>query len=148
AKGGVIQINFGSSFLTEAANRNAIEGFKAITAFQKEKGVDAESEESKAFEAEWKKAHPLPRATLDDVVAHIDHVVELVGVDHVGLGSDFDGVGDSLPEGLKDVSTYPNLFARLLARGYTDSDIEKIAGGNLMRVWREAERVARVLQGG
>ena len=148
AKGGVIQINFGSSFLTEAANRNAIEGFKALTAFQKEKGIPADSEESKAFEVEWKKAHPLPRATLDDVVAHIDHVVELVGVDHVGLGSDFDGVGDSLPEGLKDVSMYPNLFARLLARGYTDSDIEKIAGGNLMRVWREAERVARVLQGG
>jgi membrane dipeptidase len=142
AKGGVLQINFGSSFLTAAANQNAIDGFRAQAAFVKEKGVAENSPEAKAFEEEWKKENPLPRASLDDVVAHIDHVVEIAGIDHVGLGSDFDGVGDSLPFGLRDVSMYPNLFARLLERGYSEADIEKIAGGNLLRVWRETERVA------
>jgi membrane dipeptidase len=79
---------------------------------------------------------------LDDVVAHIDHVVELVGVDHVGFGSDFDGVGDSLPVGLKSVADYPNLIRALLEAGYSEEDVAKIAGGNLMRVWEEVERVA------
>lgn len=146
AKGGVVQINFGSSFLTAAANKNALDGFLAQAAFVKEKGVDENSPEAKAFEAEWTKKNPLPRANLDDVVAHIDHVVEIAGIDHVGLGSDFDGVGDSLPYGLRDVSMYPNLFARLLERGYSEADLEKIAGGNLMRVWRETERVAEGLR--
>ena len=144
AKGGVLQINFGSSFLTAAANKNAIDGFLAQAAFVKEKGIAEDSAEAKKFEEEWAKKNPLPRASLDDVVAHIDHVVEIAGIDHVGLGSDFDGVGDSLPFGLRDVSMYPNLFARLLERGYSEADIEKIAGGNLMHVWREVERVAKV----
>jgi len=146
AKGGVVQINFGSSFLTAAANKNALDGFLAQTAFVKEKGIDENSPEAKAFEAEWAKKNPLPRANLDDVVAHIDHVVEIAGIDHVGLGSDFDGVGDSLPHGLRDVAMYPNLFARLLERGYSEADLEKIAGGNLMRVWRETERVSEGLR--
>ena len=90
--------------------------------------------------------HPLPYATVADVADHIDHVAQLAGVDHVGLGSDFDGVGDSLPVGLKSVADYPNLVAELLRRGYSDEDVEKILGGNLMRVWREAERVAAELQ--
>ena len=119
---------------------------KAEAAAQAAAQEQAADEMAKAFEAEWAKEHPLPRATLDDVVAHIDHVVKLVGIDHVGLGSDFDGVGDSLPDGLKDVSMYPNLFARLLARGYSESDLEKLAGGNTLRIWREAERVAKELQ--
>lgn len=147
AKGGVLQVNFGSSFLTAAANKNAIDGSLAQAAFVKEKGVAENSPEAKAFEEKWKQENPLPRANLDDVVAHIDHVVAIAGIDHVGLGSDFDGVGDSLPYGLRDVSMYPNLFARLLERGYREADIEKIAGGNLMRVWREAERVAREMRG-
>ena len=145
-KGGVLQISFGSAFLTKEANENSTERLDAVEKFVKEKGVADDSPEAKAFEAQWKKENPLPRATLDDVVAHIDHVVKLVGVDHVGLGSDFEGVGDSLPEGLRDVSMYPYLFARLLARGYSEADIEKIAGGNTIRVWREAERVAKELQ--
>jgi membrane dipeptidase len=81
----------------------------------------------------------MPLATVEDVADHIDHVVELVGIDHVGLGSDFDGVGPSLPEGLKDVSEYPNLFRVLLERGYSEEDVRKVAAGNLMRVWREVE---------
>lgn len=73
---------------------------------------------------------------------HIDHVVELIGIDHVGIGSDFDGVGDSLPTGLKDVSTYPNLVQGMLDRGYSRKDIEKVLSGNLLRVWSEVEKYA------
>ena len=73
------------------------------------------------------------------VADHIDHVVEVSGIDHVGLGSDFDGVGDSLPTGLKDVADYPNLIYTLLKRGYSDEDIQKICSGNVLRVWRSVE---------
>jgi membrane dipeptidase len=76
------------------------------------------------------------------VADHIDHVVKLVGINHVGIGSDFDGVGDSLPVGLKDVSKYPNLIAELLKRGYSDEDIEKICSGNLFRVWTKVISVS------
>jgi membrane dipeptidase len=79
---------------------------------------------------------------VDDVLDHIDRAVELAGIDHVGIGSDYDGVGDSLPVGLKDVSEYPNLVAGLLERGYNEASIAKILGGNLMRVWREVEAYA------
>ena len=82
-------------------------------------------------------------AQVSDVVDHIDRVVELVGIDHVGIGSDYDGVGDTLPNGLKDVSSYPNLIAELQKRGYSTSDIQKILGGNFARVWREVEEYAR-----
>ena len=81
------------------------------------------------------------------MVAHIDHVVALVGADHVGLGSDFDGV-EALPAGLEDVSKLPNLVRRLLEKGYTDADVEKILGGNLLRVWAEVERIGRELRAG
>ncbi len=74
-------------------------------------------------------------STVSKVADHIDHVVNLVGIDHVGLGSDYDGVGDSLPEGLKDVSDYPNLFAELIRRGYSDEDIAKISYKNVFSVW-------------
>ncbi len=79
---------------------------------------------------------------MSDVADHIDHVVSLAGVSHVGLGSDFDGLGDSLPTGLKDVSMYPNLIQELLERGYSEENIRKIAYQNVFRVWREVERIA------
>jgi membrane dipeptidase len=82
------------------------------------------------------------RATVEQVADHIDHVVKLVGIDHVGLGSDFDGVGDSLPVGLKDVSEYPNLIKVLLDRGYSEASIEKICSGNVFRVWEAVEAYA------
>ncbi len=147
SKGGVIQINFGSSFLTAAANAYSDTFWSARAAFVEQGNFDEHAPEVEAWEKAYEKEHPLPRATLEDVVAHIEHVVELVGVDHVGLGSDFDGVGDSLPTGLQDVSMYPNLFAKLLARGWSEENLAKLAGGNLMRVWREAEEVAKRLQG-
>ena len=73
---------------------------------------------------------------------HFDRVVQLVGIDHVGIGSDYDGVGDTLPVGLKDVSTYPTLIQGLLERGYSRKDIQKVLGGNLIRVWKEVEEYA------
>ena len=84
----------------------------------------------------------MPFANVAQVADHFDHVVALAGVDHVGIGSDYDGVGDSLPVGLKDVSAYPNLVAELLRRGYGEEAIAKILGGNLLRVWREVEAYA------
>ena len=112
--GGVIQINFGSSFLDEEVRkeRSDHEGRKG------------------------------PYATVEKVVDHIDHVVELVGVDHVGFGSDFDGVGDSLPTGLKSPADYPNLIRVLLERDYSREDIEKICSGNVLRVWSAVEEYA------
>jgi membrane dipeptidase len=76
---------------------------------------------------------------VEQVADHIQHVIALVGVDHVGLGSDFDGVGDSLPDGLRDVSEYPNLVRVLLERGVSRADVEKILGGNALRVWQAVE---------
>ena len=91
---------------------------------------------------ERKKKGPYPYADVTDVVDHIDRVVSLVGIDHVGIGSDYDGVGDTLPNNLKDVSTFPNLISELLVRGYTQEDIEKILSGNIIRVWTEVEDLA------
>lgn len=132
--GGVVQINFGSSFVTQMANQYG--------ALRKAAAKQAGVEDNEAFELEFRKKHPYPFATLDTVLDHIDHVVALVGIDYVGIGSDYDGVGDSLPVGLKDVASYPNLIAGLLQRGYSEADIAKILSGNLLRVWREVEAYA------
>jgi len=91
--------------------------------------------------AAWTAAHPIPRATIDDVVAHIQHVREVAGIDHVGLGGDFDGV-DALPDGLEGVNTYPRLLARLMENGWSEADIRKLAGENVLRVMRAVEAVA------
>jgi membrane dipeptidase len=140
--GGVIQINWGSSFLTEKANAYSTKFWETRKAWAKEHGFDADSPEVKAYAKEYREENPYPYATLAEVADHFDHVIELAGVDHVGLGSDFDGVGDSLPVGLKDVSQYPNLVAEFLRRGYSEADIAKILGGNLLRVWGEVEAYA------
>jgi membrane dipeptidase len=137
--GGVMQINFGSSFLTQAANEWFQAMIKARKAWTAESGHVEGSEEAKAWDAAYRKEFPLPYATLSDLVDHFDHVIALAGVEHVGIGSDFDGVGDSLPVGMKDVSFYPALIEELLHREYTPQQIEAILGGNLMRVWREVE---------
>jgi membrane dipeptidase len=139
AKGGVVMINFGSGFLIRNATAYEDKRRKATMAFAAERGLTASHPEVKAFHERYQLQHRYPRASVQDVADHIDHVVKLVGIDHVGLGSDFDGVGDSLPVGLRDVSQYPNLFRALLARGYSEADIEKIASGNVFRVWRQAE---------
>ncbi|WP_372626524.1 dipeptidase [Arsukibacterium sp.] len=132
--GGVVQINFGSSFVTAMANQYG--------ALRKAAAKQAGVADDAAFELAFRKKNPYPFATLDTVLDHIDHVVKLIGIEHVGIGSDYDGVGDSLPIGLKDVASYPNLIQGLLERGYNEQDIDKILSGNLLRVWREVEAFA------
>ena len=90
----------------------------------------------------WTDAHPTPTASISDVADHIDHVRRVAGIDHVGLGGDFDGV-DSLPVGLGGVDTYPALLAELMKRGWTEADIRKLAGENMLRVMRAVEAVAK-----
>lgn len=133
--GGVVQINFGSSFVAQQANRYRDMMKKRIQAVYEQFGED--SDEAKRRVAEIEANNPYPYATLEQVLDHIDHVKELIGVEHIGIGSDYDGVGDSLPVGLKDVSTYPNLVQGLLDRDYSEKEIEMILGGNFTRVWQQ-----------
>ena len=146
AAGGVVQINFGSSFLTAAAQAWVAEFRAAASAYAKTEGFDptdpANLVKATAFADSYRQANPYAYASIDDVLDHIDRAVALAGIDAVGLGSDFDGVGDSLPIGLKHAGDYPNLIAGLLQRGYSDDAIEKIMGGNLLRVWQRIERYA------
>ena len=141
-QGGVIQINFGSGFLDGEIREARTKHEAELKAHLKAAKLHPETEAGKAAAAAWETEHPAPRATVAMVADHILHVIDLVGVDHVGLGSDFDGVGDSLPEGLRSVADYPNLFAELLRRGLSDEDLEKIASGNVLRVWSAAEAFA------
>ncbi|MEE4193374.1 MAG: dipeptidase [Halieaceae bacterium] len=142
ANDGVIMINFGSGFLTTAAAEYRNQMRPAMTAFGERHGAKRGDPRMRQFIQDYQSIFPYPYATVSDVADHIDHVVKLVGIEHVGIGSDYDGVGDTLPIGLKDVSTYPNLVAELLRRDYSESDIEKLLGGNLMRVWKAVEREA------
>ena len=147
AQGGVIQINYGSGFLTQAAQdyRNAMRTYGEQ--FMTTNSVAEDSEALKTAIKQYRLDNPYPFASLSDVLDHFDHVVALTGVEHVGIGSDYDGVGDSLPIGLKDVSSYPNLIAGLLDRGYTEKQIALMLGGNLMRVWKTVETYASSISG-
>jgi membrane dipeptidase len=139
---GVIQINFGTNFLTSEAQIYSKQRREVVMAYIASEGITQDDPAVKAFAEQYKKDNPYPFATTNDVLDHIDRVVELAGIDAVGIGSDYDGVGDSLPQGLKDVSTYPNLIEGLLGRGYSEADIAKVLGGNALRVWREVEAYA------
>jgi membrane dipeptidase len=140
--GGVIQINFGSSFLRDEVRRYHEETRNVLNKYYEEHKLLPTDTLAQEYAKQYREQHPPIYADVKDVVDHIDHVVQLVGVDYVGLGSDFDGVGDSLPTGLKDVSMYPNLIYELLDRGYSEEDIKKICGENLMRVWAQVEKIA------
>ncbi len=140
--GGVIQINFGSSFLRDEIRRYNEEAHNTLNKYYEEHKLQPLDTLAQEYARRYREEHPPLYADVKDVVAHIDHVVQLVGIDYVGLGSDFDGVGDSLPTDLKDVSMYPNLIDALLEHGYSEDDIRKICGENLMRVWAEVERIA------
>ena len=141
--GGVIQINFGSMFLTNEALDYSSARSRSRKGYKLEHPDVEDAELWFTYPAIYAAEHgPFPYATIDDVLDHIDHVVSVAGIDHVGIGSDYDGVGDSLPAGLKDVSSYPNLIAGLLGRGYSEDDIRKILGENLLRVWEAVERHA------
>ncbi len=135
--GGVIQINFGSAFLDSTVRAGNEANRKKLQALLAEQNLKMEDSLSKPIVAQFRKDNPSLFADVKVVADHIDHVVKLAGVDHVGIGSDYDGVGDSLPTGLKDVSQYPNLIYELLKRGYSEEDIEKICYKNVWRVWNK-----------
>jgi membrane dipeptidase len=149
--GGVVQTNFYSAFIDENYR-------KAAEAQQKEAeaAVDAGIAELKAagkpvtyldkdqIEREW--AAKIPRPPLKSLIDHIDHIAKVAGVDHVGLGSDFDGVSGAMPEGMDSAADLPKITQALLDRGYSEKDIHKILGGNLLRVFGEVERVSREMQ--
>ncbi len=138
--GGVIMINFGSGFVSPAARLWRDKMGEKREALVEQYGAD--SPQVKQFNDDYKKQNPYPFANTALVLDHIDHVKSLVGVEHIGIGSDYDGVGDSLPEGLKDVSSFPNLVEGLLERDYSEKEIKMILNENLLRVWSEVEHVA------
>ena len=145
-KGGVIQMTFSGVF-TSQKFREQREAYKLVeTEFIKANNLDEENEVDKtkidAFEETYLLEKPWDVGTLDLVLDHFDHVINLVGIDHVGIGSDFDGVSGILPETLIDVASYPNLITGLLKRGYSEQDIKKLLSGNLMRVWQQVEKYA------
>jgi membrane dipeptidase len=141
--GGVVMVTFVPGFLSakvaewgrqQTAEENRLKQQSPNDAAAVKTGLEA-----------WVKAHPAPRATVADAADHIDHIKKVAGIDHIGLGGDFDGI-TSVPEGLEDVSKYPALTAELLRRGYKDDEITKILGLNVLRVMREVEKVSAKLR--
>jgi membrane dipeptidase len=141
--GGVIMVNFGTSFLDGEVVKHNDELRENLKAEMFTRGLKSSSEEGKKYIEEFKIKNPNLFADVKTVADHIDHIVKLCGVQCVGFGSDYDGVGDSLPTGLKDVAAYPNLIAELLYRGYSNGDIEKICSGNLFRVWNKVLKTSK-----
>jgi len=147
---GIIMINFGSAFLTADANKynsKRNETWEKLQNNNDQEIIDIYGSNKGGtrdkFNEEYAKLNPYPYTTLEETLDHFDHVVQLTGsINHVGIGSDYDGVGNTLPIGLKDVSMYPNLVEGLLKRNYTESDIKKVLGENLLRVWRSIENKA------
>ncbi|MDP9343332.1 MAG: dipeptidase [Actinomycetota bacterium] len=140
---GVAMVTFVPVFLTPAGAEANAAGWAEYRRLQAEHPDDREAVAA-AMEA-WFEQNPGPSASVADVADHVDHVREVAGIDHVGVGSDFDGA-PSMPEGLEDVSCYPNLFAELMARGYSEEDLAGISRGNVLRAMREAEATAERLQ--
>jgi membrane dipeptidase len=133
--GGVCMVTFVPGFVSQRG-ADWLAGLKAEAA---RRGLDPRNlDQLSSLKTEWEQAHPRPGSTLAQVADHIDHVREVAGVDHVGLGGDFDGTTE-VTAGLEDVSRYPALFAELLSRGWTEADCRALAGGNILRVLRAAE---------
>jgi membrane dipeptidase len=143
ANGGIVMVTFVPGFLsakvtawnkleTAESARLEVQGAKDPATLRR--GLDL-----------WTRANPAPRATVADVADHIDHIRKVAGIDHIGLGGDFDGI-TAVPEGLEDVSSYPALTAELLRRGYKEDDLKKILGLNILRVMRQAERASKAIQ--
>lgn len=136
-KKGVIQINFGSTFIDD----HSIKVYHEFVDYLQANNISRDAAEATEIQKQFFREKKL-YSTVQKVADHIDHVVKIAGIDYVGLGSDFDGVGDTLPEGIKDVAEFPNLIFELLKRGYTTEDIEKICYKNVFRVWGEVEAIA------
>jgi membrane dipeptidase len=143
ANGGIVMVTFVPSFIAPVAGANYAEEYAMFSKLQEQ--YASEPEKLRAAVAEYRKTHPAPKATLSMVADHIDHIRKVAGIDHIGLGGDFDGI-DSVVEGLEDVSKYPALTAELLRRGYGDEDIKKILGLNILRVMRGAEATAAAMK--
>jgi membrane dipeptidase len=142
--GGVVMAVFLGQFVSDAVREHAAPA-ETMTDQYKLDHPDAPDEEVRAVRKAWLVANPPPPTTMAQLADHIDHLVEVMGPEHVGIGSDFDG-GDLFPVGLEDVSRFPYLFAELLRRGYADADLRAIAGGNILRVMRGAEVAAQRIQ--
>jgi membrane dipeptidase len=141
--GGVVMVSFVPSFSSQAVADWAARYDSAAKSFHAQRGAD-----QAAFArdtAAWLEANPAPRATLSQVADHIQHVRDVAGVDHVGIGSDFDGI-TTVVQGLEDVSKFPALFAELSHRGWSESDLRKLAGENLLRAFAQAEAVSKKLR--
>jgi membrane dipeptidase len=135
--GGVVMVTFVPGFVSAAQ----MAWNQELAAEADRLGVDPGAETPDPRLTVWAEAHPRPHATIADVVAHIQHVREVAGIDHVGLGGDFDGV-DALPDGISGVDAYPRILAALMANGWTEADIRKLAGENVLRVMRAVEATA------
>jgi membrane dipeptidase len=135
--GGVVMVTFVPSFVAAEGAEYSRVAWAEARRLRAERPDDSEG--MRTAMDEWFEANPGPPATVTDVADHIDHMRDVAGIDHVGIGSDFDGA-PTMPEGLEDVSCYPALFEELASRGYRDEDLMKIAGRNVVRVMREAER--------
>ena len=146
--GGVVMVNFSPGYVSDARNRWDADRAAEQTRYDSPPYVGlyiGQPERAKAALDHWEQEHPKPAVTLAQVADHIEHIRLVAGVDHVGLGSDFDGIDDT-PTGLEGVNTYPALLGELLRRGWTDADLAKLAGGNVLRVMAEAEQVAKRLR--
>ncbi len=137
--GGVVMVNFYSGFITQEGARLLPEMMKTYRELKKRY---PKSEEFKTAYTAWKKEHPMPTGSIHDVVDHIEHIAKVAGIDHVGIGSDFDGIS-TVPRQLEDVASYPLITQELLNRGHAREAIHKILGGNALRVMQQAEAVAR-----
>jgi len=150
ANGGVIMVNYAPNYVSEARriwSADAAGERTRLNAPPLGGLLIGQPEKAAAAYAQWLKDHPAPKVTLAMVADHIEHIVKVAGIDHVGLGSDFDGLGNELPEGLADVSTYPALLAELMRRGWSNADVAKVAGGNVLRVMEGAEATAKSMAG-
>jgi membrane dipeptidase len=151
SKGGVVQVNFYSGFLSQAYRdaQKAMEpeADKAVQAYKdKAKADGKEASEAEIEKIRRQFADRIPRPPLSILIDHIDHIAKVAGIDHVGLGSDFDGISGQLPEGIDSAADLPKITEALMARGYSAEDCRKILGGNLLRVFREVEQVSKELQ--
>jgi len=141
--GGVVMVPFVNSFVSKAVKADD-DALAAQQAAAKKKHPTDTVAAKREVDA-WRKAHPRPTASIAEVADHIDHVKKVAGVDHVGIGSDFDGITENVV-GLEDVSKYPAIFAELARRGWSDADLAKLASGNVLRILKQAEEVAARLQ--
>jgi membrane dipeptidase len=144
-KDGVVMVNFYSAYVSNDFSRWKADRAAEIARYNSPPSTGlyiGDPERADAALAVWDKAHPKPVPSFNSVADHIDHIVKIAGIDHVGIGSDFDGVNGETPAGLSSVADYPNLFAELARRGWSDEMLAKLAGRNILRVMRKAELVA------